>query len=82
MEGDLTMVPCNLIHVKVCESLGGRNTPGLGSVGEVYQWSGLGEKTSDLKLGPILVLAIGSACMQLGYCIYAGIFCGEGLEFP
>lgn len=28
------MVPCNLIHVKVCESLGGRNTPGLGYIGE------------------------------------------------
>lgn len=46
---------------------------------KVCQWSGLGKKTADVNLGSILVLAIGSACMLLGYCIYAGIFCGEGL---
>lgn len=49
---------------------------------KVYQWSGLGGKAADVKLGSILVLAIGSACMLLGYCIYARIFCGEGLGLP
>lgn len=31
---DLTAVPCNLMPVRVCESLGGRSTSGLGCVGE------------------------------------------------
>lgn len=79
MEGDLTMVPCNLIHGKVCEPLGGRNTPAWDVLVKVYQWSGLGGKAADVKLGSILVLAIGSACMLLGYCIHARIFYGEGL---
>lgn len=76
------MVSCNLIYVKVSESLGGRNTPGLGYIDEGLSVAWVRRENSDVKLGSILVLAIGSACMQLGYCIYARIFCGEGLGFP
>lgn len=71
------------MHVKVCESLSGRNTPGLGYVEE-----GLSEewvrRRHRFEVSPFLVLVAGSACMPLEhmpFSTYARIFCGEGCGF-
>lgn len=77
MQGDVTF---NLVDVKVCESLGGRGTPGLARVGEGLSGEWVRRK-HKCEVSPFLVLVAGFACIppeHMSFSTYARIFCGEG----